>query len=41
MGSVAQAVAEKLGGPEEAEVYSIRQLLGPDRGLLPPPAAVV
>ncbi len=36
MGSAAQAVAEKLGGPEEAEVDSIRQRLGPDRDLLPP-----
>lgn len=41
MGSADQAVAEKLGGPEEAEVDSIRQLLGPNRGLLPPPPAVV
>ena len=30
MGSAAQAVAEKLGGPERAEVDSIRRRLGPD-----------
>jgi hypothetical protein len=39
MGSAAQAVAEKPGGPEEAEVDSIQRRPGPDRGLLPPAVA--
>ena len=39
MGSAAQAVAEKPGGLEEAEVDSIQRRPGPDLGLLPPAVA--